>query len=185
MSTENFFQSKTFKGIILGIGGLAILILVFSLGVAVGTERASFSFRWADQYHRNFGGPQGGFFGDFMGIDNDFTNSNGSFGQIISVGTGSLTVKDRQNTEKIFLVNSQTSIIYQRKNIKFSDLKVNENVVVIGDPNSSGQIQAELIRVIPPLPVTNNQIHTPQPNPPTYTLPQSGPTPEGHPAQPQ
>ncbi|MGD0577282.1 MAG: hypothetical protein ABSA74_04360, partial [Candidatus Staskawiczbacteria bacterium] len=96
---KDFFQSKLFKGIILGVAGLVVLVFVFCLGVFVGTKRADFSFRWADEYHRNFGGPQGGFFGDFIGMDREFTNSNGSFGQIISInpstnsGQAVLTVK--------------------------------------------------------------------------------------------
>jgi hypothetical protein len=57
------------------------------------------------------------------------------------------------------LVNNKTTIIYQRKNIKLSDLKVDDNIVVVGEPNSSGQIIAVLIRVMPQkpgsLPVNN------------------------------
>jgi hypothetical protein len=160
---KDFFQSKLFKGIILGVAGLVVLVFVFCLGVFVGTKRADFSFRWADEYHRNFGGPQGGFFGDFIGMDREFTNSNGSFGQIISInpstnsGQAVLTVKDNDgdNTEKTILVNDKTTIIYQKENIKLSDLKVDDNIVVIGEPDNSGQIQAKLIRVMPPLPKLN------------------------------
>ena len=61
-------------------------------------------------------------------------------------------------------MNDKTIIVYQRKNIKLSDLKIGESVVVIGDPNNKGQIQAELIRVVPtppsskgaPLPAVSN-----------------------------
>ena len=154
---KDILDSKLFKGIILGIACLIILGFVFSLGVYVGAKRADFSFKWADEYHRNFGGPQSGFFGDFMGMNNNFANPNGSFGQIISINNNILTVKDADgdNTEKTISVNDKTSIVYQRKNIKLSDLKVNENVVVIGSPDNNGQIQAELIRVLPPPPPQN------------------------------
>ena len=162
MDTDKLFQSKLFKGIILGICALMILAFVFSLGVFVGMKKADFSFRWADAYHRNFAGPRGGFFGDFMGMNRDFTNSNGVFGQIIKVNDGSLSVKDRDNTEKIILVSDKTSIIYLKKNIKLSDLKVGDNIVAIGEPNSNGQIQAGLIRVMPAPP---NDI--PSENPPS------------------
>ena len=83
MDTNKFFQSNLFKGILLGIAGLGVLVFVFSLGVFVGSKRAEFSFKWADEYHRNFGGPQGGIFGEFMGMDKELPNANGSFGQII------------------------------------------------------------------------------------------------------
>ena len=151
---SDFFQSKTFKGIIIAVGALVVLVFVFCVGVFVGTERADFSFKWADQYHRNFAGPQGGFFGDFMGMDREFTNSNGIFGQIMTINNNVLTVKDNDgdNTEKDVLVSDKTTIILQRKNIKLSDLKDDDNIVVIGEPDNTGEIQAKLIRVMPAMP---------------------------------
>lgn len=174
---NNIFESKLFRVIILSIVGLIILVFVFGLGIFVGTKRAEFSFRWADQYHHNFAGPQGGFFGDFMGQDREFTNSNGLFGQIMKIDTsGILTVKDRDNTEKIVLVNDKTSIIYQRKNIKLSDLKTGDSIVVIGEPNNNGQIQAELIRVMPSMP-NNLPANNPSNNPPlNNSLPNNSPS---------
>ena len=169
MADQNFFQSQTFKRTIFSLLGLTILVLVFCLGIFVGMQRAEFSFKWAEEYHRNFGGPQGGIFGNFIGQDGAFTESNGSFGQIIKLDltAGIITIKDASNTEKNILVNNKTSIIYQRKNIKISDLKMNDSIVVIGDPDNNGQIQAELIRVIPSLlktpPTNNNPQTTPPP----------------------
>ncbi len=162
--SENFLQSKLFKGIVLGIAGLVILVFVFGLGVYVGMEKADFSFRWAEEYHQNFGGPQGGIFGNFFGSEKEFANSNGSYGQIIKIDGNILTVKDNDgdNTEKTILVGDKTIIILQRKNIKLSDLKIGENIVVIGSPNNDGQIQAELIRVMPAKPV-NPSTTTPPP----------------------
>ena len=153
---QNFLQSNLFKGIIIGLGCLIILTFVFSLGISVGMKRASFAFAWADQYHHNFGGPQGGLFGDFPGMMNnsEFANANGSYGQIINISNNVITVKDNDgdNTEKNILVGNKTTIILQRKNIKLSDLKMGDAIVTIGAPNSSGQIQAELIRVMPARP---------------------------------
>jgi hypothetical protein len=152
MNTNNILESKLFKAIVLSIVALIILVFVFGLGVFVGTKKADFSFRWADQYHRNFGGPQGGFFGDIMG--DQFTNSNGVFGQILKIDGQILTIKGKDNAEKIILVGDKTSIIKQRDNIKLSDLKIDDVVVVIGEPNDNGQIDAKLIRVLPPAPMT-------------------------------
>jgi len=152
MNTNNILESKLFKAIILSIAVLIILVFVFGLGVFVGTKKADFSFRWADQYHRNFGGPQRGFFGDIMG--NQFTNSNGVFGQILKIDGQILTIKGRGNAEKSILVSDKTSIIRQRDNIKLFDLKTDDIVVVIGEPNDNGQIEAKLIRVLPPPPMT-------------------------------
>ncbi|MCX6719725.1 MAG: hypothetical protein NTV36_01270, partial [Candidatus Staskawiczbacteria bacterium] len=110
-----------------------------------------FSFKWADEYHHNFGGPQGCIFGDFMGMERGLPNSNGSFGQIIKIDTTAqtLTIKDTNNIEKNILVGPQTTIVLQKNNIKLSDLQLNDSVVIIGNPNNQGQIQAGLIRVMP------------------------------------
>ena len=150
---NNIFDSKIFKTIVLSVAELIILALVFGLGIFVGTKKADFSFRWADEYHRNFGGPQGGFFGDLM--NQDFTAANGVFGQIIKIDGQILTVNGKDNVEKSILISDKTIIYIQKKNEKLSDLKVGDSVNVIGDPNSSGQIQADLIRVIPAPPLAN------------------------------
>ena len=42
--------------------------------------------------------------------------------------------------------------MYQKKNEKISELKIGDNIIVIGDPESNGRIMAKLIRVMPPLP---------------------------------
>ncbi len=147
MDTDKFFQSKLFKGIIIGMLGVIILTFVFGLGVFVGEKRAEFSFKWADEYHNNFGGPKGGFLGGMM--SQEFTEANGVFGQIIKVNSQSLTIKGKDNVEKIILVTDKTIIVYQRKNIKLLELKVGDSAVVVGEPNNSGQIEAELIRVMP------------------------------------
>jgi len=131
----------------LAIMGIIIFVFIFGLGVFVGTKRADFSFRWAEEYHKNFGGPQNGFFGNMMG--NEFTDANGVFGQVIKIEGQILTIKGRDNVEKNILVTDETTIVYQKKNIKLSEVKIDESVIVIGDPDNNGQIQAELIRVLP------------------------------------
>lgn len=147
---NNILDSKLFRAIILSIAGLIVLVIVFGLGVFVGTKKADFSFKWAEQYHRNFGGPMEGFLGNMMG--NEFTSDNGVFGQIIKIDGQTLTIKDRDNIEKIVTVDNKTTINFLRDNKKISDLKIGDNVVVIGEPTANGQIKAELLRIIPPMP---------------------------------
>ena len=151
MNLENFFQSKSFKLIIFCTTCVLISIFIFSLGVFVGIKKASFSFQWADEYHRNFGGPQGGLFGEFMGTNRGVANANGSFGKIIKIEDNKLTVMDR-DAEKIILVDKNTDIVYLKNELSPSSLKINDSIIVIGDPNASGQIIAKLIRVMPPRP---------------------------------
>jgi len=155
MDINNFFQSKTFKIITWCVAGFIVLFFVFNLGVFVGTQKASFSFRWAEQYHNNFAGPANGFFQEVA--NGDFMESNGVFGKIIQVNENTLIVKGRNDTEKIISVSDKTTIKYQNKNISISDLKIDQEVVIIGEPNDAGQIEAMLIRVMPQLPTTQSQ----------------------------
>jgi hypothetical protein len=172
MSLDNLLESKIFKAVILSITGLIILSFVFGLGVYVGTKRAEFSFQWAEEYHKNFAGPRQGFFGDFANNQSQFTNSNGIFGKIIKINNNILTIKDNDGdkTEKTVLITDKTSLILQRKNIKISDLKIDDNVIVLGSPDGAGQITAELIRVMPAIknpniaPLPNQNQPSPQPN---------------------
>jgi hypothetical protein len=126
------------------------VVFIFGVGVFVGLKKADFSFKWAEEYHRNFGGPRGGFFGNFLGLSHEFPNGNGCFGQIISINIPSktLAVKDASGLEKNILIDDKTAITYQRQRLAFSDLKMGETIVAIGTPKE-GQIKAELIRVIP------------------------------------
>jgi len=161
MDINTFLQSRVFKIITLCVAIFIVMFFIFSLGVYVGTQKANFSFKWAEQYHNNFAGPVGGFFQEFEG--KEFVESNGVFGKIIQVGDTSITVSGRDNAEKVISITDQTAIKYQREDIKISDLKVNEEVVVIGEPNDAGQIEAKLIRVMPAMPniqELNQQVET-------------------------
>jgi RNase P/RNase MRP subunit p29 len=141
------FQSKLFKGIILAVIALIVVLLAFKAGTMIGFRRADFSCRWGDNYHKNFGGPQGGFFEDMN--DRNFMPGSGIFGQIIKVEGNTLTIKGQDNLEKSVLVEEKTSIMKFREQLKISDLKVDDNVIVMGEPNESGQTVAKLIRIMP------------------------------------
>ena len=144
---NNVVRSKTFQAVMLGLGIVIAALLIFQAGVSVGYRKASFSYRWGENYHRNFGGPRGGFLrGKFT---NDFVNPHGVFGQIIRTDPPIITIQGR-DAEKTIIVNGKTVIRKFRDALKSADLKVNDSVVVVGDPNEEGQIEAKLIRVFDP-----------------------------------
>lgn len=147
MNIDKIFQSKTFKIILLAIAGLMIILLVFKTGMMVGFQKANFSCHWSDNYHRNFGGPRGGFPGGFG--DRDFIEANGTVGQIIKIATSTLVIKGQRDIEKIVLIKDDTVIKQLKETITINELKIDDMVVVIGEPNNDGQIEAKLIRVIP------------------------------------
>lgn len=149
MDFNQFFQSKTFKIATWAVASLVVLLLVFRLGIAIGFRKAAFSYRWGENYHKNFGGPRGGFAKDFFN-ERMFIESHGVFGTAVSVDGGTIVVKGRDDVEKIVQVKEETVITRFREKIAVADLKTDDLIVVVGDPNDAGQIEAKLIRVLPP-----------------------------------
>lgn len=147
MDFNKIFQSKTFKCVLWGIGILIVALLVFKAGMFVGFKKANFSYKWGENYHRNFGGPRGGFFKNFS--EKDFVDGYGTFGKIIKIEGSILTIKGQKDAEKTVKINEKTTIKRFKDNIKLTDLKIDDLVVIIGDPNDAGQIEAELIRLMP------------------------------------
>lgn len=149
-NNENYFKNSDFlKWIIIGMVCFIFIILAFGAGVKVGVSKAEFSCHWAENYHKNFGGPKSGFIGDWRRFPaRDFINAHGTFGEIIEVKNKEFVVISRENVEKVILATAETIIIKGREAIK-DNLKVGDRVVVIGSPDKEGKIEAKLIRVFP------------------------------------
>lgn len=144
-------KSKRVAVLIAVLFAFGALVGTFSVGIAVGYRKARFSYAWGENYHRNFGGPRGGFLRnfsqDFMG--KDFIGAHGTFGQIIEVKDFELAVRGKDGVEQIIKISSDTEIRRFQDVIQLKDLKIDEPIVVIGEPNDSGQITAKFIRVMP------------------------------------
>ena len=149
MDINNFLKQKGFKIIALAVGAVILLLLVFSTGVKVGTLKAHYSYKWAENYHRNFAGPREGFFGDLKrGFgDKDFIDAHGIFGTIIKIDGNIILIKGKDNVESAVLVSDTTVIRRGRETIKPADLKTDNHIVIIGSPTEQGQIDAKLIRL--------------------------------------
>lgn len=151
------FESKILVGILYGIGIVIILLFVLSIGISIGFRKASFGRAWGDNYERNFGMMPGR---PILGKDN-FPNAHGANGKIIKIELPTIIVQDKDNTEKVILIKDDTKIQKMMSEVKTSDLLVNDFVVIIGSPNTEGQIEAKLIRIMPagmPVPPPFEQI---------------------------
>ena len=137
------------KVIIVALMGFAFVMGVFSVGIWVGQKRAEFSFRWTDSYHRNFGGPQGGFLDNFP--NSNLIGGHGIFGVVIGIYTNNLIIKDQDSMERIVVISTETTTRNNVGDMNFFDIKINDRVVIIGSPNSEGQVEAKFIRVLPPV----------------------------------
>ncbi len=138
-------SSKVSTGILIGVGSLIVAVLVFSAGISVGFHKASFGRTWGENYERNFGMRSGRF---MFGRDN-FPVSHGAVGKIVKIELPSIIVEGSDNTEKVVIMDNNTKIQKQMATINENGLSVDDYVVVIGSPNSQGQIEAKFIRVMP------------------------------------
>ena len=152
-STDKKPDKDILKKIIIGLAVFAFLCLIFWTGMFVGGMKARFSYRWAESYHQNFAGPKGGFLDDWRNFPKgDFISAHGVFGQIIKIEESVIIIKEGNNMERIIVVKDNTIIERLRETLKISDLNIDDYVVVIGEPNDSGQIEAKFIRLLPPCP---------------------------------
>jgi len=151
---KDFVKSKTFKKIIYVLGIIVITLMVFYTGMMAGFRKSSFNHNWGENYQRNFGFPNKmggpemmrGEFGQFRNL----LNAHGAIGKIIKVELPSIIVLDeKDNTEKVVVIDDNTEIRKVRDSISKDDLKLDDHIIVIGSPNSSGQIEAKLIRYLP------------------------------------
>jgi hypothetical protein len=150
-SIKKAFESKKVLVVASIIGVLLVFSLIFQAGVSVGFRKASFGRDWGENYGRNFGmmrdnrGPiKGG-----MMVPENFPNAHGSAGKIIKIELPTVIVQDKDGTEKVILIKDDTSIRSMKEDISKDKLKVDDFIVVIGSPNSQGQIEAKLIRLMP------------------------------------
>ena len=128
--------------------GLIILLLVFKAGMAVGFKKANFSIQWGQHYSQNFAGPRDSFLLRTFGPD-EYIEANGAFGQILQINKDSLIMIGASNVEKIILLKDDSIIRAQKRELELNELRVGDNIVVIGEPNENGQIEAKLIRIMP------------------------------------
>lgn len=141
---EKIFKSKILIGMIYAFGILIIAGLIFSAGISVGFRKAQFNRAWGEHYKNNFGMTPPPMF-----RENAMPNAHGAVGKVIKIENSNIIVQDKDNIEKVVLVKEDTQIQRAKEQIKISDLKTDDFVVVIGSPNDQGQIEAKFIRLMP------------------------------------
>jgi hypothetical protein len=137
---------------------LAVILGIFQAGVFVGFSKASFHYNFGDNYYRNFGQPGGRMERSMMKPLNDIgmrlmderSGGHGTFGKIIKINLPNIVVLGPDNIEKIVLINSTTTIHMGRTQVVTDNLIMDQDIVVLGTPNESGEISANFIRIMPP-----------------------------------
>lgn len=130
------------------LAAIVIFFIAFGLGVSVGYQKAIFSSEWGRNYERNFSGmPPRGIIPGMAG--NMPQNMHGAAGTVIDVSDSGMSVKDDDNDEQSIIVASDTVIKKMNATVSLGNIIIGDRVVVIGVPNSNGQVEARFIRVFP------------------------------------
>lgn len=158
MDIKKMLQSKIFKWVIIGVGALVVILLILQVGMFIGYKKAAFSYKWGEDYYRAFGPGPGKmpmrYGGGMPMMRGQFPESYGVSGKILKIDLPTIMIEGKDGVEKAVLIQDSTVIRRFKEAIKSSDLKADDVVVVIGSPNSSSQIEAKLIRVLPQTPQT-------------------------------
>lgn len=119
--------------------GIAVIIAfaLFQTGVFVGMHQARFMNHFGDNYMKNIPG------------------GHGAIGKVISIASSTIVVSDA-NVEKIVSITPETKIAKRRDAATTTDIKVGDFIVVIGEPNENGKVNARFIRLMPPMPYAKN-----------------------------
>ncbi len=147
--SQDFTRSKLFRGTLAAVAAGVVALLIFQAGMSFGYRKAAFEYRFGDNYYRAFGehGPRP--FG--VPMHDEFMGAHGAAGKIVSINLPTIVVSDR-GVEKMITVATDTPVRYLGTTISAADLKVDDFVVVLGSPDTNADINAKLIRVVPPPP---------------------------------
>ncbi len=148
MFTSPASENLLLKLVVL-LGLLIIVVVIFLAGEEVGERKAEFSYHFSDNYNRMFGGRM-------MLGDNTMMSGHGASGTIVKINLPTVVIEDKNNVEKIITIDNASIIKELRNTIASTTLKVGDEIIVLGTPQSNGDILAGLIRVLLPASATQN-----------------------------
>lgn len=146
MDIKEYIRSQSFKGVLTGVAITLVVLCVFQAGVFVGYRKASFTYHSGDNYYRTFGERHDTF---NMPVRTGFVAAHGAVGKIVSITLPTFMVEGPDNVEKVVLIGTSTLIRRFDEQLQPTDLKADDFVVVLGEPNEEAQIEAKLIRIMP------------------------------------
>jgi len=159
LSCKGIFQSRVFNIAMWTVAGFFLILLLVQIGIIIGFKKAQFSYKWGDNYHQNFAGPKRGFLPEYD--SRDFMDAHGTSGRVIKTDGNFIIINGRDNVEKIIKLNADTIIQLFKNPMPINQLMPGMEIVVIGEPNDLGQIEAKFVRVLPPPPAPAPNFYQP------------------------
>jgi hypothetical protein len=144
MDTKKFTQLKSPKFIIGILILIAVIFGIFQAGVFVGFQKASFLFKYGDNYYRTFGER-----GNMPPFRDEMAGGHGVIGKIVRINLPTIVVMGPDNIEKIIVTTASTTVHQFREAFPLNKLTADQFITVLGYPNEQGQIVARFIRLMP------------------------------------
>jgi hypothetical protein len=126
----SFSKNKWLYRASIALGAVLVLLVVFGAGFLVG--------RWS--------APPFGPFSPFPRGES-FRSGHGAIGTIQEIKGQTITIQTRDGKIQTILVSGETRFDRDFQKISFGDLKINDQIFVIGSPNAEGQINARVIGI--------------------------------------
>ncbi len=138
--TQSDNNQKFYSGVLLGVGIVFLVLIAFFLGLKMG--RKEFYYRYPPMFYPFFKEKHRGF------VPPKF-RGHGLVGTVDSVGKESFVVKNRWGELITVLVDKNTRYYLDGQTGKFSDIKKDKLVTVVGYPKEDEvAIQATVVRIL-------------------------------------
>jgi len=146
MKLENINKSRIVRIILITICAIIVLLGILQIGITIGEEKVRYTGQFGNYFENNFMGQMRG---PMEFFDNDLPGGHGVVGKIISMSSTEIVISGQDNIEKIVSITDKTIFRKFKDDVTASDLKIGDFVVVIGNPDSQGKVEAKLLRVMP------------------------------------
>ena len=122
---------------------MVIALLVFHAGVVFGMRHTAHS------RHGMGHGFRSPFFLGRFALPHDFiSNTHGAVGTVSAVTLPTLTMETREGTSQTILISTSTIIRHWGEGTSTETISVGNQIVVLGEPNGQGRINAKIIRIL-------------------------------------
>lgn len=143
-------RNRVLKAAVVITGILLVAVGSFAAGFSAGIHKARFSYRFGENYERNFMKSERQDMKDRIMKKMDgklFRSGHGVAGQILSIREGSIIVSSPEGQENSIVISDDTVIMKGGEKVTSGDLGSGDRIVVLGRPGDDGVIQADLVRV--------------------------------------
>lgn len=140
-------KSPLFRGVLIGVIGTLVVIGIFQAGMVVGFHKALFM---THMQNRGLGFERGsnGMHMMRLALPGGGPEMHGALGTIKRISLPAFTLTERGASDREVLIGTTTKIRRGHDEINPQDLRVQDHVIIFGEPDVEARIQARLIRVM-------------------------------------